>query len=237
MERTILVVDDEQPIVDILRFNLKKEGYKVLEAYDGEEAVRIALEANPDLILLDVMLPKIDGFTVCRKLRERISTPILMITAREEEVDKVLGLALGADDYITKPFSIRELMARVQANLRRGTTDFTYLNLSADTTSIKLGTMTINIERYEVKKSDKVIDLTLREFELLKFLALQPEKIYSREALLEKVWGYEYYGDVRTVDVTVRRLREKIEDDSSNPKFVVTRRGVGYYFAKQPECS
>ena len=228
-----MVVDDEAAIVDIRRFNLKKEGYRVLEAYDGEQAVEIALNENPDLILLDVMLPKMDGFTVCRKLRERISTPILMITAREEEVDKVLGLSLGADDYIIKPFSIRELMARVQANLRRGTKDFTYLNVDSDTTSIKHGSITINIDKYEVKKNGKVIDLTLREFELLKFLALQPEKIYSREALLEKVWGYEYYGDVRTVDVTVRRLREKIEDDPSAPKFVVTRRGVGYYFAKQ----
>ena len=233
MERTILVVDDEEPIVDILRFNLKKEGYKVLEAYDGEEAVKIALEQDPDLILLDVMLPKMDGFTVCRKLRERLSTPILMITAREEEVDKVLGLAIGADDYITKPFSIRELMARVKANLRRGKADLTYLNLSADTTSIIHGNIDIDIERYEVKKQGKLIDLTIREFELFKFLALQPEKIFSREALLEKVWGYEYYGDVRTVDVTVRRLREKIEDDPSYPKYVVTRRGIGYYFAKQ----
>lgn len=233
MEKTILIVDDEEPIVDILRFNLKKEGYNVLEAYDGEAALNIALEKNPDLILLDVMLPKMDGFTVCRKLRERISTPILMITAREEEVDKVLGLALGADDYITKPFSIRELMARVQANLRRGSKDFTYINVDADNTSMKHGALTINIDKYEVRKNDEIVDLTLREFELLKFLSLQPEKIYSREALLEKVWGYEYYGDVRTVDVTVRRLREKIEDDASNPKFVVTRRGVGYYFAKQ----
>ena len=233
MEKTILIVDDEEPIVDILRFNLKKEGYNVLEAYDGEAALNIALEKNPDLILLDVMLPKMDGFTVCRKLRERISTPILMITAREEEVDKVLGLALGADDYITKPFSIRELMARVQANLRRGSKDFTYINVDADNTSMKHGALTINIDKYEVRKNDEIVDLTLREFELLKFLSLQPEKIYSREALLEKVWGYEYYGDVRTVDVTVRRLREKIEDDASNPKYVVTRRGVGYYFAKQ----
>jgi two-component system response regulator VicR len=237
VEKTILVVDDEEPIVDILRFNLKKEGYKVLEAYDGESAVKIALESNPDLILLDVMLPKMDGFTVCKKLRERISTPILMITAREEEVDKVLGLAIGADDYITKPFSIRELMARVKANLRRGATDLTYLNMSADTTSIKHGALEINIERYEVRKNKKVLELTLREFELLKFLALQPEKIFSREALLEKVWGYEYYGDVRTVDVTIRRLREKIEDDASNPKYVVTRRGVGYYFARQDASS
>lgn len=233
MEKTILVVDDEEPIVDILRFNLKKEGYKVLEAYDGESAINIALEKNPDLILLDVMLPKIDGFTVCRKLRERISTPILMITAREEEVDKVLGLALGADDYITKPFSIRELVARVQANLRRGSKDFSHVDMDSDTTCIKHGSLVIDIEKYEVRKDDKVINLTLREFELLKFLSLQPEKIYSREALLEKVWDYDYYGDLRTVDVTVRRLREKIEDDPSNPKFIVTRRGVGYYFAKQ----
>ena len=233
MDRKILVVDDEEPIVDILRFNLKKEGYKVVEAYDGEEAVRLALETNPDLILLDVMLPKMDGFTACRKIRERLSTPILMITAREEEVDKVLGLELGADDYITKPFSVRELMARVKANLRRAATDVTPIGASADTTSIVMGEMEINFERYEVKKRGKVLELTLREFELLKFLAMQPEKIYSRESLLEKVWGYEYYGDVRTVDVTVRRLREKVEDDPSNPTFVVTKRGVGYYFAKQ----
>jgi len=233
MEKTILVVDDEEPIVDILRFNLKKEGYKVLEAYDGEMAIKIALEENPDLILLDVMLPKMDGFTVCKKLRERLSTPILMITAREEEVDKVLGLAIGADDYITKPFSIKELMARVKANLRRGTTDLAYIGANSDTTSLIHGPIEINIERYEAKKNKKVLELTLREFELLKFLALQPEKIFSREALLEKVWGYEYYGDVRTVDVTIHRLREKVEDDPSNPKYVVTRRGVGYFFAKQ----
>ena len=233
MDRKILVVDDEEPIVDILRFNLKKEGYKVVEAYDGEEAVRLAFETNPDLILLDVMLPKMDGFTACRKIRERLATPILMITAREEEVDKVLGLELGADDYITKPFSVCELMARVKANLRRAATDVTPIGGSADTTSIVMGTMEINFERYEVKKGGKVLELTLREFELLKFLAMQPEKIYSRESLLEKVWGYEYYGDVRTVDVTVRRLREKVENDPSNPAFVVTKRGVGYYFAKQ----
>ncbi len=233
MEKTILIVDDEAPIVDILRINLKKNGYRVLEAYDGEAAVKIALEEDPDLILLDVMLPKMDGFTVCRNLRERINTPILMITAREEEEDKVLGLAIGADDYITKPFSIKELLARVQANLRRGTREFTYIDGDETDTCIKQGDLTLNIERLEVKKNGKLIELTLREFELLKFLAMQPEKIYSREALMEKVWGYDYLGDLRTVDVTVRRLREKIEDDPSEPKYVITKRSMGYYFAKQ----
>ncbi len=233
MEKTILVVDDEAPIVDILKINLKKNGYKVLEAYDGESAYRIAIEENPDLILLDVMLPKMDGFTVCRKLRERIDTPIVMITARGEEEDKVLGLAIGADDYITKPFSIKELIARVQANLRRGTKEFTYIDSDENDKCIKQGELTLNLERLEVKKNGKLIELTLREFELLKFLAMQPEKIYSREALMEKVWGYDYLGDLRTVDVTVRRLREKIEDNPSEPKYVITKRSMGYYFARQ----
>ena len=233
MEKTILVVDDEAPIVDILKINLKKNGYKVQEAYDGESAYRIAIEENPDLILLDVMLPKMDGFTVCRKLRERIDTPIVMITARGEEEDKVLGLAIGADDYITKPFSIKELIARVQANLRRGTKEFTYIDSDENDKCIKQGELTLNLERLEVKKNGKLIELTLREFELLKFLAMQPEKIYSREALMEKVWGYDYLGDLRTVDVTVRRLREKIEDNPSEPKYVITKRSMGYYFARQ----
>jgi len=231
MDRKVLVVDDEKPIVDILKFNLKKEGYTVIEAYDGEEAVEKALKENPDIILLDVMLPKMDGFAVCKKLREKISTPILMLTAREEEVDKVLGLELGADDYITKPFGVRELLARVKANLRRINVDEAAGN--GDSDSMVFGKLEIISDRYEVKKDGKIIDLTLREFELLKFLATQPDKVFSRENLLEKVWGYEYYGDVRTVDVTVRRLREKIEDDPSNPEYIITKRGVGYYFNKQ----
>ena len=227
MQKLILIIEDEQPIVDILKFNLVKDGYKVIEALDGEEGLRMALTKEPDLILLDVMLPGLDGFGVCRKVREKSSVPIIMLTAREEEVDKVLGLELGADDYMTKPFSVRELLARVKANLRRQSTPETTGDI------LRMGNLTIDNSRYEVIKDEKVIDLTLREFELVKFLAEQHGKIFSRETLLEKVWGYDYYGDVRTVDVTVRRLREKIEDDPANPAYIITKRGVGYYFRNE----
>ncbi len=229
MERCILVVDDEQSIVDILKFNLAREGYRVIEAYDGEEGYIKAISEKPDLILLDVMLPKMDGFDVCKKIREISSVPIIMLTARDEEIDKVLGLELGADDYMTKPFGVRELMARVKANLRR---------LSQPASEEKVdkmtfGTLVIDNEKYEVSKAGAVIELTVREFELLKFLAAQPDKIFTRENLLEKVWGYEYYGDLRTVDVTVRRLREKLEDDPAEPTYILTKRGVGYLFKGQ----
>lgn len=227
MENKILVVDDERPIVEILKINLEKNGYKVLVAFDGESAVEKAFADEPDLILLDVMLPKMDGFTVCKKIREKSAVPIIMLTAREEEVDKVLGLELGADDYMTKPFSLRELMARVKANLRR-----TQISLKSESGSdiMTFGDLTIDAEKYEVKKKDTVISLTFREFELLKFLATKKGKIFSREQLLNKVWDYEFYGDVRTVDVTIRRLREKIEDNPSMPSYIITKRGVGYYF-------
>lgn len=231
-QRSVLIIEDEQPIVEILKYNLEKEGYAVQAAYDGAEGLSLALSQNPDLILLDVMLPKMDGFEVCRKIREQAATPIIMLTARDEEVDKVLGLELGADDYMTKPFSIRELTARVKANLRRTTIDKAQAAPAEASEVIVSGDLVINIERYEVQKRGAVVDITLREFELLKFLAMQPDKIFSRESLLENVWGYEYYGDVRTVDVTVRRLREKIEDDPSLPRYIVTKRGVGYYFNK-----
>ena len=231
MEKKILVVDDEKPIVDILRFNLQKEGYSVIEAYDGVEAVEKALSLNPDLILLDVMLPKLDGFGVCKKIREKSSTPILMLTAREEEVDKVLGLELGADDYITKPFSVRELMARIRANMRRNSGE--ELNKGGeDVERIQIGEFILDCNKYELFRGDTLIYLTVREFELLKFFAVKKDKIFSRESLLEQVWGYEYYGDVRTVDVTVRRLREKMETDPSNPQYIKTKRGVGYYLTK-----
>ena len=227
MENLILVVDDEKPIVDILRMNLEKNGYRVIEAYDGITAVDKALSEEPDLILLDVMLPGQDGFNVCKKIRETSGVPIIMLTAREEEVDKILGLELGADDYMTKPFSIRELMARVKANLRR--TQFAGRE-DAPGEILTFGDLAIDIEKYEVRKRDKVIELTFREFELLKFLATKSGKIFSRENLLNKVWDYEFYGDVRTVDVTIRRLREKIEDNPSIPTYIMTKRGVGYYF-------
>lgn len=229
-EKLILIVDDEKPIVDILKFNLKKEGFETIEAYDGQTGLELALTKNPDLILLDVMLPEMDGFSVCREVRAKSQVPIILLTAREEEVDKVLGLELGADDYITKPYSVRELLARIKANLRR---TFKKTTEPADENEILVySRLVIDLERFSVTKEDKPVELTIREFELLKFLASQPDKIFSREKLLEKVWGYEYYGDVRTVDVTVRRLREKIEDNPGEPDFVITKRGLGYYFNK-----
>lgn len=229
MSKKILIVDDEKPIVEILKINLMKDGYTVFEAYDGEEAVNKAMQAEPDLILLDVMLPKLDGFSVLKKIREKSSVPILMLTAREEEFDKVLGLELGADDYITKPFSIRELMARVKANMRRTETDFADRQ-EKTVDKLEIGCFVLDYNRYELYKSGKMIEITIREFDLIKFLASQPNKVFSRQSLLESVWGYEYYGDDRTVDVTVRRLREKVEDDPSEPKYIMTKRGVGYYF-------
>ena len=229
MEKVILIVDDEKPIVDILKFNLEKEGFNVIFAHDGEAGLKFALEKNPDLILLDIMLPKMDGFDVCKKVREKSNVPIIMITAREEEVDKVLGLELGADDYITKPFSVRELLARVKANIRRFAGEPSKEEAGGEII-VAAEDFLINTTKYEVTKNGVALDLTLREYELLKFLVTQPNRIFSREALLSSVWGYEFYGDVRTVDVTVRRLREKVEEDSSNPKYILTKRGVGYYF-------
>jgi len=176
------------------------------------------------------MLPKMNGFKVCEKIRESYNMPIIMLTAKEEEADKVLGLELGADDYMTKPFGVRELLARVKANLRR--LDLNVENDTEEDVIIKSGDLYINFDKYEVKKNSELIELTLREFELLKYLAAKPNQIFSREKLLKEVWGYEYYGDIRTVDVTVRRLREKIEDESSSPNYVITKRGVGYYFKK-----
>lgn len=230
-KKTILIVDDEQPIIDMLVYNLEKEGYNTLEATDGEKAVDIALNNTPDLILLDIMIPKMDGLSVCKRIRHTLNVPIIMLSAKGEEIDKILGLELGADDYITKPFSIRELMARIKANLRKGKGSYEDGKIEANTNKIIVGDLQLDVDKFETRVKNKVIDLTLREFEVLKYLANQLGQVVTRETLLEKVWGYEYYGDIRTVDVTVRRIREKIEEDTSNPKILITKRGVGYYIA------
>ena len=228
--KRILVIEDEQSISDIIKFNLKKEGYEVETAYDGRDGLEKALSPvkAPDLILLDIMLPLMDGFEVCKKVREKSNVPILMLTAKEEEVDKVLGLELGADDYITKPFGMRELIARIRANIRRTEQMIPAEDAPSDIRTY--GALSIDMNRYEVRKNADILDLTLREFELLKYLTERENKVFSREQLLEEVWGYEYYGDIRTVDVTVRRLREKLEDDPSDPKYILTKRGIGYFF-------
>ncbi len=232
MEKKVLIVEDEQSIVDILSFNLTKEGYDTLEALDGPTGLQLALEQNPDLVLLDLMLPGMSGFDVCRKIRQAGSlVPIVMLTAREEEDDKVLGLELGADDYITKPFKNRELMARVKANIRR-------VNMAVSAPSPEaeppLGERVhVDEERATIYKDGTPLELTQREYDLIRFLAARPGKIFSREALMEHVWNYEgYVGDVRAVDVAVRRLREKIEDDPANPTFIKTKRGMGYFFGE-----
>ena len=232
MSYKVLVIDDERAIADIIKFNLEKEGYIVELAYDGEEGVRKALKWEPNLVLLDIMMPKKDGFQVLKEIRAKYQIPVIMLTAKEEEVDKVLGLELGADDYVVKPFSMRELMARVKANLRRIDiiNSNSISNLGDDV--IKVNGLEINMVKYEVKKDGKVIELTLREYELLKYMASSCEQVFSREQLLEEVWGYEYFGDIRTVDVTVRRLREKIEDNEGEFKYIMTKRGVGYYFGR-----
>ena len=228
--KKVLIIEDEKSISDIIKFSLNKEGFDVDTAYDGKTGLDKALSGSPDLILLDVMLPVMDGFAVCKKVRESSTVPILMLTAKEEEVDKVLGLELGADDYITKPFGMRELIARIKANIRR--IDLVESFQNAPSNIQDFGTLAIDLNRYEVRKNGIALELTIREFELLKYLAERENRVFSREQLLEEVWGYEYYGDIRTVDVTVRRLREKLEDDPGNPAFIMTKRGIGYYFRR-----
>lgn len=222
----ILVVDDEQPIADILKFNLEKEGYQVICAFDGGQAVDMAFNENPDLILLDLMLPVKDGMDVCKEIRTKLMTPIIMLTAKDTELDKVLGLEMGADDYVTKPFSMREILARVKAHLRRQNKNVT--NGQTAQQGLQIMNLFIDSDMYVVYKNQQALDLTHREFELLYYLARSPGRVMTREHLLQAVWGYEYLGDVRTVDVTIRRLREKIEDDPSKPEYILTRRGLGY---------
>ena len=225
-KKTILVVDDEKPIIDILVYNLKKEGYNTLEATDGEMGLNIAIEQRPDLILLDVMLPKMDGLTVCKRVKQTYNVPILMISAKDEEIDKIVGLELGADDYITKPFSVRELMARVKANLRKVDDEKERRDKESTNKNNKIvvGDLELDLEKVEVKVKGQVKALTPKEFELVKYLAMQPGIPVTREVLLEKVWNYEYYGDIRTVDVTVCRIREKLGDSTKNSKIIINKR-------------
>lgn len=225
------IIEDEKNISDMIKYNLEKEGYEVFTAYDGKEGLELVEKETLDLLLLDIMLPHVDGLDICKKVRQKMDTPIMIISAKADEFDKVLALELGADDYVTKPFSMREVMARVKARLRRKTTEESSTSKEEDLEDkLVEGSLKMDLKKYEVTKDGKPIELTLREFELLKFLWQDKGNVFTREDLLTKVWGYEYYGDVRTVDVTVRRLREKIEDDASKANFVLTKRGVGYYF-------
>lgn len=223
----ILVVDDERPIADILKFNLEKEGYEVILAFDGIEAVELAFSEHPDLILLDLMLPGKDGMDVCREVRARLQTPIIMLTAKDGEIDKVLGLEFGADDYVTKPFSTRELLARVKAQMRRQQKPVAQEG-TENAQGIRLFELFIDTDMYTVYKNNEPLDLTHREYELVHYLVKNSGRVMTREHLLQAVWGYEYFGDVRTVDVTIRRLREKIEKDPGKPEYILTRRGLGY---------
>ena len=226
-DKRVLVVDDEKLIVQGIRFSLEQEGMKVDCAYDGEEALKLAKENVYDILLLDVMLPKYDGFEVCRQIREYSDVPIIMLTAKGDDMDKILGLEYGADDYITKPFNILEVKARIKAILRR--TGRKKPEREDDKIIVK-GEMKIDCESRRVVIGEKETNLTAKEFDLLELLAMNPNKVYSRENLLNIVWGYEYPGDARTVDVHIRRLREKIETNPSDPKYVYTKWGVGYYF-------
>ena len=230
-KKKILIVEDERAIVEILKFNLAREGYETLEALDGEAGLQLGLTGDPDLILLDVMLPKMNGFDICAKLRDAGSTvPIIMLTAREEETDKVFGLEAGADDYMTKPFSMRELLARVRANIRRRSLD---LNARKSVGKlIEAKGLTIDPATFSVMRNGQAVDLTQKEYDLLLYLIQERGVVFSREDLMQKVWNYDYYGDMRTVDVRIRRLREKIEDDPGKPTRILTRRGAGYYFAE-----
>ncbi|KXB58727.1 response regulator YycF [Gemelliphila asaccharolytica] len=232
----ILVVDDEKPIAELLEYSLKNEGYEVILAHDGAHAVERALNEKPDLILLDLMLPKKSGTEVLKEVREELDIPIIMLTAKSSEIDKVLGLELGADDYVTKPFSTRELIARVKVNLRR-TTKQEEEKKEETKEEEKIKDIVIYKEAYIIKKNGEDIDLTRREFDLFYYLFTHKGQVMTRENLLQTVWGYDYFGDVRTVDVTIRRLREKIEDDPSKPIYITTRRGVGYFMGEDVDES
>ena len=228
----VLIVEDDRTLLDVLKYNLVKEGHDVVTATDGLQALSMARGEKPDLIVLDIMLPKLDGFEVCRILRKEMTTPILMLTAKVGETDKVVGLELGADDYMTKPFSIREFLARIKAMLRR--TEMTKQEAGSGKgpapTVIKAGDLEIDLARHRVSRSGSAIELSHKEIDLLAFLVKSHEQVFSRDQLLEKVWGYDYAGDTRTVDVHIRWLRQKIEADPAHPRHILTVRGVGYKF-------
>lgn len=221
------IIEDEKNISDMIKYNLEKEGYEVYTAYDGKEGIALIENQALDLLLLDIMLPHVDGLDICKQVRKKMDVPIIIISAKADEFDKVLGLELGADDYVTKPFSMREVMARIKARLRRKVVEPIK---EEEGERLKEGDLEMDLKKYQVSKKGVPIELTLREFELLKYLWQAKGQVFTREDLLTKVWEYEYYGDVRTVDVTIRRLREKIEDDASKAGYVLTKRGVGYYF-------
>ena len=222
MNKKILIVEDEESISNIIAFNLKNNGYEVEQVFDGEKALDISLKNDFDLILLDIMLPNLSGIEICKEIRKKSIVPIIMLTAKDEEVQKLLGLEVGADDYITKPFKMKELIARIRAKMRR-------VELQKEDKVIRLGNLTFDMKAYKVEKSGKVLNLTITEFNVLKHLIINRSNVITRETILEEVWGYEYFGDIRTVDVTVRRIREKIEDNPGEPKYLLTKRGVGYY--------
>ena len=233
MAKKVLIVDDEKAIVDILKYNLEKNGFETLEAYDGKQALDLARKQDPDIILLDIMLPCMDGFEVCKALRdEGNNVPIIMLTAREDETDKVFGLETGADDYITKPFSIRELLARVQANILRVSVPMA-VQEEKNNNTIHVRDLTIDTDRHTVYRDGKEIELTEREYNILQLMAAEPGKVFSREELMQRVWQYDYFSkdEMRTVDVAMRRFREKLEKNPAEPEYIMTRRGAGYYFA------
>ena len=235
-KKKILVVEDEKNIATVLAYNIKKEGYDCDVAYDGETGLNMALEGNYDLLLLDIMLPKMTGFEICEQVRKNSQVPIIFVTAREEEKDRVLGLETGADDYVTKPFFFKELMARIRANIRRSSVEFVKRQpaQAAESDSIRIGDLVIDREHYAVTKAGEDIDLSKKDYDLILFLAENVGTAFTREELLEKIWGYdEYYGDIRTVDVTVSRIRKKIEKDPARPEYLMTKRGVGYFLCNR----
>ena len=223
----ILVVDDEVVIVKGLKFNLEREGFQVDTGYDGEQAVEMARDGGYDLILLDLMMPKIDGLQACARIREFSDVPIIMVTARSEDTDKIVGFEYGADDYVTKPFNILELKARVRALLRRAKP-----SVKTESNTLTIGSITLDLDSRNAYRGGVLADLTAKEFDVIEFLMRNANRVYSRESLLDTIWAYEYRSDIRTVDVHIRRLREKLEENPAEPKYIMTKWGVGYYFRK-----